>query len=56
MQGHVGWPPDRRLVWERIQHGLPVYCPTDPKEIDQRPYIEFNERDTTPAYQKEHAR
>lgn len=56
MHYHVGWPPDLHLVWERIRRGLPVYWPTDPKETDQRPYIEFNNRDTTPTYQKEHAR
>lgn len=39
---HVGWPPAHvRDLLARVKRGLPVYWPTDPKVIDQRPYIAF---------------
>ena len=39
---HVGFPHKHvRDVLDRIKRGLPVYYPTDPKPIDQRPYIAF---------------
>lgn len=53
---HVGHPADPEEAAERRAHGLPVYEPTDPRSIDQTPYIEFASRDRTPEYQKEHAR
>src|SRR5690242_17024973 len=39
--GHVGWPPDWNDIVTRAAKGLPVYVPTDPKLIDQTPYIRF---------------
>lgn len=39
--GHVGWPVDWDDVRDRGKRGLPAYVPTDPRSIDQAPYIEF---------------
>lgn len=38
---HVGWPADVNTVVTRAARGLPVYLPTDPKPIDQAPYLRF---------------
>lgn len=50
---HVGVPVDEVAARKRTAHGLPVYRPSDPRAIDQRPYIEFASRDRTPAIQEE---
>lgn len=41
IMGHAGWPPDPVEDERRRRSGLPVYRPTDPKLIDQRPYLAF---------------
>lgn len=42
--GHVGWPIKWGDIADRITRGLPVYVPTDPRSIDQAPYIAFSEK------------
>ena len=39
--GHTGYPVDVEDVLERTRRGLPVYWPTDPVSVDQRPYRAF---------------
>lgn len=39
--GHAGLPSDPAADAVRRAAGLPVYCPTDPKLIDQRAYLAF---------------
>lgn len=39
--GHAGWPTTDASRLERARQGLPVYWPTDPVRIDQRPYRAF---------------
>lgn len=41
---HVGWPVTAVEVCRRARRGLPVYWPTDPKDVDQRIYVEFADR------------
>jgi hypothetical protein len=43
--GHVGCPVDLQDVLRRVHQGLPVYLPTDPKLIDQTPYLDYLERE-----------
>jgi len=39
---HVGWPPrDVQQILDRVKRGLPCYWPTDPKPLDQAPYLRF---------------
>ena len=38
---HVGWPIDAMEIARRGARCLPVYLPTDPKPLDQRPYWRF---------------
>lgn len=38
---HVGYPVTMSEKLDRARRGLPVYWPTDPKDIDQRPYLAF---------------
>lgn len=38
---HVGRIRHVEEVLARLRRGLPVYMPTDPKPIDQRPYLAF---------------
>jgi hypothetical protein len=44
---HVGWPHTQGIAWviEQLRQGRLVYWPTDPKEIDQTPYLDYLERD-----------
>lgn len=46
---HAGYPP-------RGPEGPVPYRPTDPRAIDQRPYLAYLDKDATPAYQREEAR
>lgn len=39
--GHVGYPQKVSDVLDRTRRGLPVYWPTDPVSVDQRPYFAF---------------
>jgi hypothetical protein len=41
---HVGNPPTAVGALRLVRAGLPVYWPTDPKDIDQRPYLAFAEK------------
>lgn len=43
----VKGPPESRRI---------PYVPDDPRVMDQRPYLAFAARDTTPTYQREDAR
>lgn len=38
---HVGLGLTASQIIARVKRGLPVYMPTDPKPIDQTPYIAF---------------
>jgi hypothetical protein len=38
---HVGLGLTARQVIDHLRRGLPVYLPTDPKPIDQTPYLAF---------------
>lgn len=53
---HVGYPADPAESVQRRAHGLPVYEPTEPRSIDQTPYINFASKDRTRQYQQEEAR
>lgn len=53
---HVGHPVPDEEVLDRAARGLPSYLPTDPRSMDQTPYLAFAERDRTPTYQQEEAR
>jgi hypothetical protein len=44
IMGHAGWPPDEEDDERRRRAALPLYRPTDPKLIDQRPYLEYAAR------------
>jgi hypothetical protein len=41
---HVGWPTTDEEKLDRVRRGLPVYCPRDPKVIEQASYIRFAEK------------
>ena len=38
---HVGHPVDEVDAADRARRGLPVYRPTHPVTLDQRPYLAF---------------
>lgn len=41
LMGHVGWSQTAAQICRRTRRGLPAYWPTDPKDVDQRPYLKF---------------
>jgi hypothetical protein len=42
--GHAGLPVDPVRDAERQAQGLPVYRPTNPRDIDQTPYLAYIEK------------
>jgi hypothetical protein len=45
---HVGHPVHPADALDRLARGLPVYRPTDPKPIDQRPYLAYARKEGRP--------
>lgn len=43
--GHAGLPVDPVRAEKRRAQGLPVYQPTEPKDIDQTPYLAYLEKE-----------
>ena len=43
--GHAGLPADPAADEKRLRQGLPVYRPTHPVMIDQKPYREYLEKE-----------
>lgn len=44
-RGHAGLPVSVEEILVRVRSGLPVYCPTSPADIDQRPYRAYLRRE-----------
>lgn len=38
---HVGWPISDEEIVRLVRAGKKPYCPTDPRLIDQVPYLRF---------------
>lgn len=43
--GHAGLQVDPASDAKRQAQGLPVYRPTDPKDIDQTPYLAYLDKE-----------